>query len=196
MMGRGDVHAWSLTPSHLLHRAGLCPCSSPSTYSSLYVTLPGICDSSGILSLFEQPPSPIPPAQQNLGKDKQRLWQMVAVVSCSSPTLLCTSDVEVGCRYELQACVFVVCYSTAESSCRGACCAVVRAAHKCSVSLWQPVAHFTLTASVFTVINQRWPGGCHFTQCRARSRLGSAPQTHSQPRWGDRATHTHTYAHT
>lgn len=62
-------------------------------------------------------------------------------------------------------------------------------------SLWQPVAHFTLTASVFTVINQWWPGGCHFAPCGARPRLGSAPQTHSRPWWGDRAAHTHMHMH-
>lgn len=113
------------------------------------------------------------------------------LVSCFSPSLLCTSDVQSGCYYELCGFPFVVCCSTAESSCRGDCCAVVRAAHTCSASLWQPVAHFTLTASVFTVINQWWPGGCHFAPCGARLRLGSAPQTHSRPCWGNIATHTH-----
>ncbi len=103
------------------------------------------------------------------------------LVSCYSPSLLCTSDVWSGCRYELWCCPFVVCCSIAESSCRRACCAVVRAAHKRGASLWQPVAHFTLTASVFTVINQWWPGGCHFAPCGARPRLRSAPQTHSRP---------------
>lgn len=81
--------------------------------------------------------------------------------------------------------------STAELSRGGAsCCAVVRAAHKLGAWLWQTFAHFTLTASVFTVINQWWPGGCHFAPCGARPRLGSAPQTHSRPWWGHRATHT------
>lgn len=128
----------------------------------------------------------------------QTLWQIVVLVSCFSPSLLCTSDVQSGCYYELYGFPFVVCCSTAESSCRGDCCAVVRAAHKCSASLWQPVAHFTLTASVFTVINQWWPGGCHFAPCGARLRLGSAPQTHSRPCWGNMATHAHTHvrAHT
>lgn len=92
--------------------------------------------------------------------------------------------------------LLLFCCSTAESSCRGDCCAVVMAAHKCSASLWQRVAHFTLTASVFTVINQWRPGGCHFAPCGARLRLGSAPQTHSRPCWGDRAIHAHTRART
>lgn len=81
------------------------------------------------------------------------------------------------------------------SGCGEDCCAVVRATHKCGASLWQPVAHFTLTASVFTVINQWWPGGCHFALCGARLQLGSAPQNHSRPWWGDRATHTHTHTY-
>lgn len=199
MMGRGGgAHAWSLTPSHLLHRAGLCSCSSLSTYSSLYLTLAGMCDSRGILSctLASLSPSKKIPSTFTKTIYSQTLWQIVVLVSCSSPCLLCTSDVWSGCCYELWGCPFVVCCSTADSSCRGACCAVVRAAHKRGASLWQPVAHFTLTASVFTVINQWWPGGCHFALCGARPRLGSAPQTHSRPWWGDRAAHTHAHMHT
>lgn len=111
-------------------------------------------------------------------------------------SLFCTSDARSSCCYELWAFSFDVCCSTAESSCTGACCAVVRAAHKCSASLWQPVALFTLTASVFTVINQWWPAGCHFAPCGARLQLGSAPQTHSRPCWGKMAPHTHMYVQT
>ena len=50
------------------------------------------------------------------------------LVSCSSPCLPYTSDVWSGCCFKFGG--FVVGCSTAESACRGACCAVVRAAHK------------------------------------------------------------------
>lgn len=75
MMGRGGgAHAWSLTPSHLLCRSGLCSRSSLSTYSSLYLTLAGICDGPGILSCTLTPRilvnSAFTPAHLNLSKEK------------------------------------------------------------------------------------------------------------------------------
>lgn len=89
----------------------------------------------------------------------------------------------------------IVCCITAVLGCRTAYCAVVRAEHNSGASLWQTVSHFTLTASVFTVINQWWLGGCHFT-------LWSSPAawfcpTNSQPALvgGYRNTHTHTDMH-
>lgn len=54
--GSDGAHAWSLPPSHLLHRAGRS-WSSPNTYSSLYLTLDGICNSPGVLSCKLTAPS-------------------------------------------------------------------------------------------------------------------------------------------
>lgn len=119
----------------------------------------------------------------------ERFWQIEVAAFYSSPPfclVLQVSDM-----------VDVINYSiTVESNCKAACCAVVRTAHKSGTALWQPVSHFTLTASVFTVINQWWPGGCHFTPCAARPQLGSAPQTHSRSWWGETQAHTCMHMHT